>query len=110
VRWLLVGVSLMLAACGSEGTSELPRTAERLYQTSCYSCHEQGRLGAPKRGDVNAWRDRPLGNPELMLQRVVEGFRGMPAKGMCHDCNEQELHDLVQYLVEPIYTSNSSSN
>ena len=100
---LLVG---LLAACdGSqlEPSSAVLRTTEALYYQSCASCHETGRAGAPRRSMRVDWQQRLAKDERELLVSVINGFRGMPAGGMCSDCSEEELLQLIKFLmpVEP---------
>jgi cytochrome c5 len=51
-------------------------------------------------GDVAAWTDRLAQGDDTLYQHALEGFKGMPAKGLCMDCSEEEIELAVDYMVE----------
>lgn len=77
-----------------------PRSAEQLFGRTCGACHSTGAAGAPKVGDADAWKPRVAQGLPTLYRHTVAGFNAMPARGACTDCSEQELHALVDYLVE----------
>ena len=74
-----------------------PFTVE-LYQTSCQICHGEGIGGAPKSFDESAWSERLLKGRETLLAHAIGGFKGMPPLGMCSDCTQEDLIDLIDYM------------
>ena len=103
---LLTLLAGLLVACDSSQvapSSSVPRTTEALYYRSCASCHETGRAGAPQRAKLVDWQQRLAKDEQELLASVINGFRGMPARGMCSDCSDEELLQLVKFLmpVEP---------
>lgn len=84
------------AAAGAE-----PRSGEAVYTTKCFACHATGAAGAPKLGDVAAWAPRLAERGlEGLYAGALNGFKGMPAKGLCMDCSEEEIKVAVDYIVE----------
>lgn len=83
------------AAAGGE-----PRPAEEIYNKSCMSCHMTGAAGAPKLGDVAAWAPRLEQGIDTLYTHAIQGIRGMPAKGLCMDCSDEELHAAVDHMVD----------
>ncbi len=109
-RWRLV--VLMIAVLGVTGCSEDPgaseasalaatqQPGEEIYGQFCFSCHAAGIADAPKFGDAEAWKPRIAKGPALLLQSTVEGMTpGMPPRGLCLDCSDQELADAIDYIV-----------
>jgi cytochrome c5 len=35
---------------------------------------------------------------QLLLDHVRDGFNGMPARGLCTDCSDDELRSLIRFL------------
>lgn len=77
---------------------EGPRSGEKIYNTYCMACHATGVLGAPKKGDAEAWKPRIAQGPDLLLKHALEGFNSMPAKGTCSDCTEPEIVSTIAFL------------
>ncbi len=102
VRGLSIAVVMLLAqACDSGapggGTSATP---EQTYQRFCFSCHTTGAAGAPKTGDVADWAPRIAQGREVMLRNTIDGMAsGMPARGLCVQCTDAELGDVLDYMV-----------
>lgn len=57
-------------------------------------------MGAPIKGDQEAWAYVFTKPKEEVMHRVINGYRGMPPLGQCFDCSEQDLKALVYYLVQ----------
>ncbi len=98
--WLLAAV-LGLSGCGSADGEREAQSGEQVYQRFCFSCHTAGAAGAPRTGDVDAWRPRIAQGRDVLIRHTIEGMPpGMPAKGLCMQCTDQELIDAVDYMVE----------
>lgn len=70
------------------------------YSASCLHCHEQSAMTAPQKGSPQ-WGmilDKPMSET---LERVINGYNGMPPLGQCFDCTEADLETLIQYLSQP---------
>jgi len=77
-----------------------PRSGEDVYNGSCAACHSTGAAGAPIVGDVAAWTPRLDKGLETLFSNALNGFNGMPAKGMCMDCSDDEINDAVTHMVD----------
>ncbi|PCH63244.1 MAG: hypothetical protein COC19_01240 [SAR86 cluster bacterium] len=73
--------------------------AAAVYQQSCFACHGTGAAGAPKLGDADAWSARTEKGMEAMMANVINGLNAMPAKGMCFNCSDEDLQNIVEYMV-----------
>lgn len=71
---------------------------ETKYAQSCATCHGAGVLGAPKKGDKAAWESRLKQNTEILLSRVRNGYKNMPAKGLCNDCSDDDYIALIKFM------------
>lgn len=71
---------------------------EAKYAKSCATCHGAGVLGAPKKGDNAAWEPRLKQSTEVLLSRVVSGYKNMPAKGLCNDCSDADYIALIKFM------------
>lgn len=80
------------------GEPQGPRSGEKIYNTYCVACHATGVLGAPKKGDSDAWQPRIAQGTETLLKHALEGLNSMPAKGTCSDCSEQEIASTIAFL------------
>jgi cytochrome c5 len=77
-----------------------PRTGEEIFNKSCTTCHSTGAAGAPKLGDAAAWGPRVEQGMETLHTHAITGIRGMPPRGLCMDCSDDEVKGAVDYMVE----------
>ncbi len=87
------------SAVASAGSGE-PRSGEDVYNTACTACHGTGAGGAPKIGDTAAWAERIAQGNDSLYEHAINGLNGMPAKGLCMDCSEEEIQVAVDFMVE----------
>lgn len=77
------------------------RDGETVYNTKCMACHATGAAGAPKLGDAADWAARSAERGiDGLYTSAISGFQGMPAKGLCMDCSDDELKAAVDYILE----------
>ncbi|MBB3047234.1 cytochrome c5 [Litorivivens lipolytica] len=90
------------SSCGSASAagSGSGKSAEEIYNTSCMACHTTGAAGAPKLGDVAAWEDRLGKGLETVYANAINGINGMPPKGTCMSCSDEEIEATVDYILE----------
>jgi cytochrome c5 len=69
------------------------------YQTSCFACHATGAAGAPLLGDIEAWDSRMEKGMDAVMANVINGVNAMPAKGLCMNCTDNELQEIVGYMI-----------
>ena len=70
----------------------------RTYEQHCASCHEGSRYGAPMTGNLEAWEKFPRDIDEL-TQLAITGNGAMISRGGCYDCSDDELRELVKYML-----------
>lgn len=74
-------------------------SAEQVYTQSCAMCHATGIAGAPKFGDADVWSGKIAAKGfETVVQNSITGINGMPAKGMCMTCTDENMAALVEYI------------
>lgn len=73
---------------------------ERVYMQSCWACHNSGAAGAPKVGVAADWAPRIAKGMDTLVANATTGVNSMPAKGLCFTCTEDDLRDLIQYMVD----------
>ena len=95
----LVAAAGLLSGCGEQGAVSQP--GEDTYNRFCFSCHQGGIAGAPRFGDAEAWAPRIAQGMDVMLANTKKGINpGMPAMGLCNSCTEQDLIDVINYMVD----------
>lgn len=75
-------------------------TTTELYNQSCVTCHGAAVLGAPKTGDKAAWNARMKKGMPTLVKNVKDGYKNMPARGLCNTCTDAELADLIQLMAK----------
>ncbi len=103
---LLLSGSVLFTGCTDAGSADVGQggtshPGKAVYNDYCYSCHNPGINGAPRIGDVDEWRPRIAKGKALLLASTVNGLApGMPAKGLCYSCTDEELSLAVDYMIE----------
>ena len=93
----LVGEVASAPAAGNGGGS---RSGDDVYNTSCKTCHGSGMAGAPKFGAPEQWAARIDKGMDTMYTSAISGFQGMPPKGLCMDCSDDELKAAVDHMID----------
>lgn len=93
------------AATPTAGVMQLAQNSdgfevERVYMQSCWACHNSGAAGAPKVGTAADWAPRIEKGMDTLVKNAIDGINAMPAKGLCFTCTDDDLRDLVQYMVD----------
>lgn len=74
--------------------------AEATYNKTCATCHNLGIAGAPKLGDKVNWGPRIEQGMAVLYDHGINGLApGMPAKGMCFTCSDDDIKAIVDYMV-----------
>lgn len=97
------GLLVLMAGCSEQQQAgAAPKhPGEAIYLKSCFSCHAAGVAGAPKVGDAEAWGLRAEKGPQALLAATIEGVPpGMPPKGLCTSCSDEELAQAIDYMIE----------
>lgn len=71
------------------------------YNQSCIACHASGAANAPRTGDAAAWAKRLEKGMDTLLANTKTGINGMPPKGLCFDCSDDEYRALIEYMSTP---------
>lgn len=89
-------------ACAAAAASAAsgPRSGEAVFNATCMACHATGAAGAPKSGDKAAWAPRIAQGKPTLYEHALAGIRGMPPRGTCANCSDDEIHAAVDYMVE----------
>ena len=99
-KMCMEGEDCAAAPVATASASAGPRSGQEVYDTKCASCHATGAAGAPKLGDAAGWAPRIGKGIDTLYASAINGFNGMPAKGLCFDCSDEEIQVAVDYLVD----------
>src|SRR5581483_6955525 len=77
-------------------------SGEQVFEQSCAMCHAAGIAGAPKVGDVTAWKPRLAQGKPTLYQHALKGIRAMPPKGGNAALPDTEVKAAVDYMVSQV--------
>lgn len=69
------------------------------YEMVCAGCHDQGAMEAPVLGDAEQWATIAKQPNSLTYDRVFNGYGNMPERGLCHTCTDDQLQEIVAYML-----------
>lgn len=76
----------------------------RYYRRGCAQCHDEGVGGAPRLGDVEAWRPRLDKGLHKLVENAINGFQGesglMPARGGNPQMRAEAVSMAVRFMAE----------
>ncbi len=101
--------SVALAACGpaetsaqrvarAEGMAPSDARLAEIYARSCRACHTVLDAQAPLAGDKTAWDARFMQGIDTLVSHARDGFKGMPPRGQCLDCTDDDLRALTLFM------------
>lgn len=82
----------------SGGTKKFPASGKDIYNENCSVCHNEGKLGAPKIGDKEAWQPLINQNFDVLVEHTINGERHTK-NGGCEQCTTGEIIDAIKYIV-----------
>ena len=99
MRWSLAAciAGALLVAGAARAADELGGKAA--YDSACVACHGSGAAGAPKLGDVAAWRPRIATGLQALVNSARAGKGAMPPKGGNAALTEEQLVGAVLYMI-----------
>ena len=94
-----VSIDSSSAVASAETSIQTERTGEQVY-SKCQSCHDSGIMDAPRFGSLEDWAPRIERGIDDLLTVAIAGKGGMPPKGTCMDCSDNELKSAIQYIID----------
>jgi len=94
-KWLLAA-GVLIPLCGAQATQE----PEAVYNRVCGACHSGQLPMAPERGDQAAWTPRLAKCMGTLVQHVTQGFKAMPARGLCMGCSGEDYQAIILWMSE----------
>jgi cytochrome c5 len=76
-----------------------PRSGSEVYAAACTACHDTGAGGAPRLGVAEEWAARIAQGEDLLVSHAINGLNGMPPKGACMNCSDDEIRLAVEHIV-----------
>jgi cytochrome c5 len=97
---LVAAVLLFLCALPATVTAD----AKSDFESRCTACHGFGIAGAPKLGDIEAWKGRIDKGMDVLYDSAINGINSatgsMPARGGFAALSDEQLIAIVDYMVE----------
>jgi cytochrome c5 len=102
------GVTYMVNASGGKWTEpataaelKAERNGAQVVKMQCAKCHQDGKGGAPKIGDRDAWSKRLSQGVDHAVQSAIKGHGGMPPRGNRADLTDGEVRAAILYMFNP---------
>ena len=106
LRSFLITLVLICSATGCDSNGSATRTVhpgKDVYFRYCGTCHGPGVADAPKFGVYEEWAPIIQKGREELLRTTIEGIPpGMPIKGLCMNCTDEQLMDAIDYMLEAV--------
>jgi cytochrome c5 len=74
------------------------RSGAEIVKAQCSKCHQEGKGGAPKIGDRDAWIPHLKDGLDNAVRSAINGHGGMPARGGMPNLTDAELRSAVVYM------------
>lgn len=88
-------------------SSPKSRSGEQVVQERCQECHANGSNGAPKIGDMDAWKPRLKAGVPPLVKSAISGHNAMPARGGMVSLSDAEMRAAVEFMVGKLGASGS---
>jgi cytochrome c5 len=97
-----IGMVAAIAEASAELQAKAERSGEQIYNANCMGCHNSGVLGSPKYASLEDWAPRIGLGVDKLTASAIAGKGGMPAKGTCMDCSDNDIKITVQYMLDSL--------
>lgn len=98
--------SLMLFSCSEEASEVTVEVSQgqKIWQTNCAVCHNQGLGGAPMIGNKVQWKSRLAQGLPTLFEHAKNGYSGetgeMPPRGGNPSLTDEEIELAVIYMTD----------
>ncbi len=99
------GITYMVNQSGGKWTEpasaaalKAERSGAQVVNGQCTKCHQDGKGGAPKIGDRDAWSKRLSQGVDHAVHSAVKGHGGMPPRGDRADLTDGEVRAAILYM------------
>jgi cytochrome c5 len=82
----------------SAGELKAERTGAQVVKMQCAKCHQDGKGGAPRIGDRDAWSKRLSQGVDHAVHSAIKGHGGMPPRGDRADLTDSEVRAAILYM------------
>lgn len=88
------------AATSAAVKKALPGAA--IYGVVCAGCHDTGANAAPMLSQPQQWQTILKQSAQVTHAHVINGYRGMPERGLCYQCSDDELIATTGFMLEQV--------
>ena len=100
--WLATAAALASLLCpGLAFAQSGERSGKEVVDAQCSKCHREGKGGAPKIGDRDAWIQRLKNGLDKTVASAIRGHGGMPPRGDKADLTDREVRNAILYMYYP---------
>jgi cytochrome c5 len=73
------------------------------YEMACASCHDEGKDGAPAKGDRDSWSDRSRLWSAVLTEHAKAGYQAMPCKGGQLELSDNAVEAAAEYMLNETF-------
>lgn len=77
-------------------------SGEQIVAMACGNCHQEGKFGAPRIGDLEAWRPRLQKGIDGLVASAAHGHKDMPARGGLTHLSDTDVRAAITYMISRI--------
>jgi cytochrome c5 len=85
------------------------RSGAQVVKAQCAKCHQDGKGGAPRIGDREAWSKRLSQGVDHATRSAISGHGGMPPRGDKADLTDGEVRAAILYMLNAKPAAKASS-
>jgi len=81
--------------------AKVERSGAQVVKEQCSKCHQDGKGGAPKIGERDAWTKRLSQGIDALVRSAIRGHGGMPPRGDKADLTDTEVRNAILHMYDP---------
>jgi len=93
-------LSSVRALPAKKANAKLEHPGKATYDKSCAMCHTTDAMGAPATGDKAAWDELLANGKDSIYKNAIHGKGGMPPKGGAMALSDDQVKEIVDYMLE----------
>lgn len=82
----------------TQGAKKYPANGKQLYEENCSVCHNDGKGGAPRIGDKQAWQPLIAKGMDVLITNSLKS-EAHPKNAGCQYCSTEEVIEAIKYMV-----------